>query len=616
MLWYTSTSCLAQSTCPLCNCVGIDLGLGGTTITDVHESGGVIYVANHSGLSISTDGGMTFVNKTNGLGNTFVNGVEVVGGVIYAATNGGLSISMDGGMTFVNKTNGLGSTFVNGVEVVGGVIYAATQDGLSISTDGGMTFVNRTPANGLGTNIINDVEVVGGVIYAATQGGLSISTDGGMTFVNRTSANGLGSTIVNGVEIVGGVIYAANPVGLSISMDGGMTFVNKTNGLGSTFVNDVEVVGGVIYAATQGGLSISTDGGMTFVNKTVADGLFSQFIRGIFINNNIVYTAHTIDGITICGLEAPNITGRDTTICNGQSVDLSTLINGTPLHTLEYGNGNFGTYNLGTTASQSPMNTTTFFVRDSNTTTRCVDTAKIVVTVENQPLITARDTMTMLGEPVDLSSLLNEGVTGSLDFGFTLGNYGLANPVSAQDTMYIIRDSVQNAVGCVDTAKVTITTPISNSSLVDKDGDGQADIADPCNCFDPENVVVENGSNRSVTFFHDFVTITNGGVGQTWVLATVNSGEVLMNNGSPIPMNTALNDLGGGIYRLDLWHRPDIGFNATFRRLNDNATETVGNSCGGNACITIPTMSEWSLLIFGLLVLNLGIFFVQRKQLI
>ena len=163
---------------------------------------------------------------------------------------------------------------------------------------------------------------------------------------------------------------------------------------------------------------------------------------------------------------------------------------------------------------------------------------------------------------------------------------------------------------------MTITIPVVGSSIVDKDGDGNLDITDPCDCFDPENVVVANGANRSVTYFHDFVTITNGGIGQTWVLDAVNSGEVLMNNGNPIPTNTALTDLGGGVYRIDLWHRPDIGFNATFRRLSDNATETTGNSCSGNACITIPTMSEWGLLIFGLLVLNMGVFFVQRRQLI
>jgi LPXTG-motif cell wall-anchored protein len=48
-------------------------------------------------LSISTDGGASFTNKTtsNGLGNNIVWGVYVDGSNVYAATDGGLSISAD-----------------------------------------------------------------------------------------------------------------------------------------------------------------------------------------------------------------------------------------------------------------------------------------------------------------------------------------------------------------------------------------------------------------------------------------------------------------------------------------------------------------------------------------
>jgi hypothetical protein len=61
----------------------------------------------------------------------------VVGSNVYAATFGGLSISTDGGTTFTNKTttDGLGDDLVIGVYVDGSNVYAATQGGLSISTD-------------------------------------------------------------------------------------------------------------------------------------------------------------------------------------------------------------------------------------------------------------------------------------------------------------------------------------------------------------------------------------------------------------------------------------------------------------------------------------------------
>ena len=309
-----------------------------------------------------------------------------------------------------------------------------------------------------------------------------------------------------------------------------------------------------------------------------------------------------------------NIMGRDTNICAGQSINLRTLVNGTPLNTLEYGNV-FGTYGL--TNAQSPTAAaTTFFVRDSNTTTMCVDTAKIVVSVTPQPLITGRDTAVMLGQIVDLTNLINGSITGSLDFGATFGTYGLPNPITALPTTYFIRDSVQNAVGCVDTAKVTISIPNVVTSIVDKDGDGNPDIDDPCNCFDPKNVVIQKGANRQVTLFHDFVTITNSGINQIWVLDGVNSGSILLQNGNPIPLNTPLKDLGGSTYRLDFWHQPNNGFNATFRRLSDNHTETISSSCDEQDCIIVPTMSKWSLVIFSLLIMNLSVFFVQRRELI
>jgi hypothetical protein len=64
-----------------------------------------------------------------------------------------LSISTNGGATFTNKTtaNGLGDNLVHGVYASGSTVYAATDRGLSISTNDGATFTNKTTANGLGS---------------------------------------------------------------------------------------------------------------------------------------------------------------------------------------------------------------------------------------------------------------------------------------------------------------------------------------------------------------------------------------------------------------------------------------------------------------------------------
>jgi hypothetical protein len=129
-------------------------------------------------LSLSTDGGLTFTNKTtaDGLGDNTVNGVFASGSTVYAATDGGLSISTNGGDSFTNRTttnSGLGRNDVYGVFASGSTVYAATGGGLSISTDGGATFNNTTTANGLGADYVTGVFASDSKVYAATFGGLS-----------------------------------------------------------------------------------------------------------------------------------------------------------------------------------------------------------------------------------------------------------------------------------------------------------------------------------------------------------------------------------------------------------------------------------------------------------
>lgn len=280
-------------------------GLGDDIVYGVYANSGVVYAATYGGLSISTDGGSSFVNRTTneGLGANYVYCVYASGGTVYAGTANGLSISTDGGVSFNNKTtaNGLGDNVINGVDTSGGAIYAATGGGLSISTDSGTSFTNKTTANGLGNNFVRGVYVTGSTVYAATDGGLSISFNSGGSFVNKTTADGLGSNTVRGVFVTGGKIYAATDGGLSISSNGGVSFINKTiaNGLGNNVSTGVFVSGSMIYVSTIGGISISEDGGSTFVNKTTANGLGNNHVYGVSSYGGVVYAATKGGGLSI-----------------------------------------------------------------------------------------------------------------------------------------------------------------------------------------------------------------------------------------------------------------------------------------------------------------------------
>lgn len=332
-------------------------GLASNTLFSVYGGGGTIYVGTQSGLAmgVCNDGAPAptftptytltptptpaiceFRNKTtaHGLGNNDVNIVYAEGNLVYAGTWNGLSISSDGGNSFVNRTtaDGLGDNTIRSLQVSGGKLYAATDRGLSISTDGGKRFSNRTEANGLGSSFVNSVFVDGNLVYAATSGGLSISSDGGASFTNRWLGThlfvvaGQGSTlyvgtyegvlisrdggatfashalgIVTDLHLSGGTLYVTTiDKGLFISTDGGASYANRTtaDGLGSNKLSRVYFGSGKLYVATENGLSVSADGGNSFINKTTANDLGSNTVRGVFVRNGIVYAA-TQSGLAI-----------------------------------------------------------------------------------------------------------------------------------------------------------------------------------------------------------------------------------------------------------------------------------------------------------------------------
>ncbi|WP_119345023.1 WD40/YVTN/BNR-like repeat-containing protein [Facilibium subflavum] len=243
------------------------------------------------------------LKKTHaGVANNFVREVFVADNTIYAATSGGLSISTDGGESWIYKTtvNNLGNNATKAVFVADNIIYVGTDHGLSISKDNGLSWQTKTSANDFTNAPVEDVYILDSIIYTATNGGgLLISKDGGESwYAQRSLINGFsGSDNVYGVFASGSNVYAATYGGLSISVDGGENWTNKTtfNGMGSNFVNGVFASGDTIYAATFNGLSVSLDHGnnwttylenYTVHNVTEANGV-------LYISTNKGLLTHT-----------------------------------------------------------------------------------------------------------------------------------------------------------------------------------------------------------------------------------------------------------------------------------------------------------------------------------
>jgi len=154
-------------------------------------------------------------------------------------------------------------------------------------------------------------------------------------------------------------------------------FSNNCNGTNSiNFLNTS--VGGTApfnYSWDFGDSNTSTLENPNHIYAT--DGIFSVSLT-VTDADNVVRTQTLNVDVSVCNCPNNNITGTNTSSCNGQTLNLDNYINGTINGTLNYSTSlnNWSTNNLVT-----PSASTSYFVRDSSTTTNCVDTAQIFITI-------------------------------------------------------------------------------------------------------------------------------------------------------------------------------------------------------------------------------------------
>ena len=136
-------------------------GLGSNVINAVYVAAGKIYAGTDSGLSISSDA-KTFTNKTtaNGLGSNNIRDIFVLNQVLYVANTdgislGGVSISTDSGNSFINKSkaDGLPDNRVYSISGFADTFYAGTPIGMAISVDTANSFATKN------LFVINDISV-------------------------------------------------------------------------------------------------------------------------------------------------------------------------------------------------------------------------------------------------------------------------------------------------------------------------------------------------------------------------------------------------------------------------------------------------------------------------
>ena len=189
----------------------------------------------------------------------------------------------------------------------------------------------------------------------------------------------------------------------------------------------------------------------------------------------------------------------------------------------------------------------------------------------------------------------------------------ITGPITPATTLSVDVRDTNNPTGCLGGTAVTVNIPeciivpiIAND---DANGDGTPDIADPCDCTDPMNPPSTVTGPGGGEVFHELVTITSG-AGETWNMDATTTGA-LDATGAVLVLPAALTEISAGVYTLDFYHEINVGYAGDFS--NGTSTLSIGNTCTAT-CSGIPTLGEWGLIIFTLLMLNIAILFVVRRR--
>ena len=236
-------------------------------------------------------------------------------------------------------------------------------------------------------------------------------------------------------------------------------------------------------------------------------------------------------------------------------------------------------------------------------------------------------------DTLDVSSIEINGISGSNATGaFTRSLIGAMVPVEVPNDP----DSVALKVTFSPTAvgKDSVLITINNNDLDEPDFDliiraegvmfmstdtldAGLMAVDPCSCGDPDNLTTGGGE----FLFHDILTVM-GPPGLDLRLL-VNDMEFLDNAGNPLPVNTTMIPETGamtGIYQVEFWHRSGVATTITYGEAGGGglmATET-SSVCLESDCAVepIPTLSQWGIILLGLILITIGLVGIRQKSMV
>ena len=200
----------------------------------------------------------------------------------------------------------------------------------------------------------------------------------------------------------------------------------------------------------------------------------------------------------------------------------------------------------------------------------------------------------------------------SITYSVNGGAFTTDLPVYDQTNQIIIitRCECNNDNTIISPTSIEIVTNPGACPIIEPLTTDDLSVTDPCNCDNPLNVV--DNQLGTTLLFHDLLTVNTSP--DVLVTLTANDGNLLDRAGNAIPVGTTIaqSATGSGIYRLAFFTRPNQPASVTVS--NMVSTENFTTASCAICTDIIPTMSQWGLMIFGLLVVNMGVLLLRRQE--
>ena len=210
-----------------------------------------------SGSFVSSDNGATWTPVDIGppsFTRVYASIVVTGSNVAFALSKQGLSVSRDGGISWLQADSGLTGRHVLAVVTLGPWMYAATQDSeLFASRDTGVSW--RRVSEALPMNRFSVLAACGSSLFAASDSNLFRSSDSGKTWVPIII--GLANSYITTLVVWRGNLFTSavgSNQGIFLSTNCGDSWIRVGEGLAGNVVVQLAVEGDDIFAATGAGV--------------------------------------------------------------------------------------------------------------------------------------------------------------------------------------------------------------------------------------------------------------------------------------------------------------------------------------------------------------------------